>query len=133
MEKVMATPTVYRDFLLDFIIHPVRKDLVLRTNADSVIAAIVNLLMTNHYEVPFHPEIGCNIRKLLFENVSDFTARDISRFIEETINNFEPRATIISLVVTPDEENNAYNVTITVSINTSPDPFVVNLILERVR
>jgi phage baseplate assembly protein W len=129
----MAIQTVYQDFTLDFIIHPVRKDLVLRTNADSVIAAISNLLMLNHYEVPFHPEIGCNIRKLLFENVSDFTARDISRFIQETIENFEPRATIISLVVTPDEDRNLYNVTLTVSINTSPDPFVVSLILERIR
>lgn len=126
-------PIVYQDFPLDFTIHPVRKDLVLLTNADAVIRSIRNLLQTNHYEVPFHPEIGCNIRRLLFENITEFTARDISRFIQETIENFEPRCTIQSLAVDPDEEHNQYHVTLTVYIESSSAPLTVNLILERVR
>jgi len=129
----MATPIVYQDFPLDFTIHPVRKDLVLLTNNDAVVRSIRNLLQTNHYEVPFHPEIGCNIRKLLFENITEFIARDISRFIQETIENFEPRCTIQSLIVEPDEEHNQYNVTLRVFINSSSTPLTVNLILERVR
>jgi hypothetical protein len=129
----MATPTIYQDFSLDFTIHPVRKDLVLKTNADSVVAAIKNLLQLNHYEVPFHPEIGCNIRKLLFENVSDFTARDLNRFITETIENFEPRCTIQSVVVTPDEDNNLYDIKLRVFINSSANPLNIDLILRRVR
>lgn len=129
----MATPIIYQDFSLDFSVHPVRKDLVLKSNADSVVAAIKNLLQINHYEVPFHPEIGCNIRKLLFENVSDFTARDLNRFITETIENFEPRCTIQSLVVTPDEDNNLYNIKMRVFINSSANPLNVDFILRRVR
>lgn len=129
----MANTIVYQDFTLDFAIHPVRKDLVLKSNADSVVRSIMNLLQTNHNEVPFHPEIGCNIRKLLFENVSDFTARDISRFIQETIENFEPRATIQSLAVTPNEDENQYNVMLRVFIDTFPNPLAINFILERVR
>ena len=129
----MAVTTIYQDFPLDFTIHPIRKDLVLRSNEDSVILAIKNLLQTNHYEVPFHPEIGCNIRKLLFENVSEFTARDLNRFITETIENFEPRCTIQSCVVTPDEDNNLYNIKLRVIINTSANVLTVDLILERVR
>lgn len=129
----MATPIIYQDFSLDFTVHPVRKDLVLKSNADSVVAAIKNLLQMNHYEVPFHPEIGCNIRKLLFENVSDFTARDLNRFITETIQNFEPRCTIQSLVVSPDEDNNLYNIKLRVFINSSSNPLNVDLILRRVR
>lgn len=129
----MANTIIYQDFPLDFTIHPIRKDLVLKQNADSVIRSIRNLLQTNHYEVPFHPEIGCNIRKLLFENVSEFTARDLSRFIQETIENFEPRATIQSLIVTPDEDHNLYNIKLRVFINSSANPLQVDFILERVR
>jgi phage baseplate assembly protein W len=129
----MATPIIYQDFTLDFAIHPIRKDLILKSNEDVVIRAIMNLLRTNHYEVPFHPEIGCNIRKLLFENVSEFTARDISRFIQETIENFEPRCTIQSLVVSPNEDLNAYEVRLRVFVNTFPNPLAVDFILERVR
>jgi hypothetical protein len=129
----MATPIIYQDFTLDFSIHPIRKDLVLKSNEDVVIRAIMNLLRTNHYEVPFHPEIGCNIRKLLFENVSEFTARDISRFIQECIENFEPRATIQSLAVSPNEDLNAYEVRLRVFVNTFANPLTVDFILERVR
>lgn len=129
----MATPIIYQDFALDFTVHPVRKDLVLKNNADSVVAAIKNLLQLNHYEVPFHPEVGCNIRKLLFENVSEFTARDLNRFITETIQNFEPRCSIQSLIVTPDEDNNLYNIKLRVFINSSANPLNVDFILKRVR
>lgn len=129
----MANTTVYQDFTLDFNIHPVRKDLVLVTNENSVVRSLINLIQLNHYESPFHPEIGSNLRKLLFENVSDFTARDISRFIEETIENFEPRATIQSLAVTPNEDENRYDVFLRVFIKTFPNPFTVNFILEKVR
>lgn len=129
----MAQPTIYQDFTLDFTIHPIRKDLVLKSNADAVIRSIGNLLRTNHYEVPFHPEVGCNIRKLLFENVSEFTARDISRFIQETIENFEPRATIQSLIVVPDEDLNMYSIKLRVFIDTQTNPFAIDFILNRIR
>ncbi len=129
----MANTTIYQDFTLDFTIHPIRKDLVLKNNADSVIRAITNLLQMNHYESPFRPDVGCNIRKLLFENVNEFTARDISRFIQETIENFEPRAKIQSLVVTPNEDENRYNVMLRVFIETFPNPFTIDFILEKAR
>jgi len=129
----MANTVIFQDFPLDFTIHPVRKDLVVRSNADAVILSIKNLLQTNHYEVPFHPEVGCNIRRMLFENVSEFTARDLGRFIQETIENFEPRASIQSLVVTPDEDNNQYVIKLKVYIQSSQSPVTVDFILERIR
>jgi hypothetical protein len=129
----MPTPTIYQDFTLDFTVHPVRKDLVLKSNEDAVIRSIMNLLRTNHYEYPFHPEVGCNIRKLLFENVSEFTARDISRFIQETIENFEPRCTIQSLAVSPNEDLNSYSVRLRVFVTTTQNPLDVDFLLERIR
>lgn len=128
-----ASTIIYQDLDLNFTKHPVRKDLIPKTNSDAVIRSIINLIQTNHYEVPFHPEIGCNIRKLLFENISDFTARDIARFINETIVNFEPRATIQSLVVTPNSDINAYNIRLTVFIATHINAVTVDFLLKRIR
>lgn len=128
-----TTTIIYQDLDLMFGLHPVRKDLVLKTNADAVVRSIIHLINTNHYEVPFHPEIGCNIRKLLFENITEFTARDIARFIRETIDNFEPRASIHSLVVTPDSDRNGYNVRLTVFIATHINAIAVEFLLKRVR
>jgi phage baseplate assembly protein W len=129
----MAIDTVYQDFDLSFGIHPIRKDLIMRTDADAVVQALLNLVMTNHYEVPFHPEVGCNIRKLLFENISAFTARDIARFIQETVENFEPRVKIHSINVSPNEDSNAYTVSLKVFIDIHAAPISVNFLLHRVR
>lgn len=128
-----STAVIYQDLDLNFGIHPVRKDLIPRKNAEAVIRAVVNLIQTNHYEIPFHPEIGCNIRKLLFENISEFTAHDISRFITETITNFEPRVAIQSLVVSPDIDANGYHVRLTVFVATHINAVTVDFLLKRIR
>lgn len=128
-----ATSIIYQDLDLNFGIHPVRKDLIPRKNAEAVVRSVVNLIQTNHYEVPFHPEIGCNIRKLLFENITEFTARDIARFITETIRNFEPRVSIQSLVVSPDIDANGYNVRLSVFVATHVSAVTVDFLLKRIR
>ena len=57
----------YRDLDLNFKIHPIRKDINKHTAEMAVINSIKNLVLTQHYEVPFQPEIGCNSSTLLFE------------------------------------------------------------------
>ena len=51
-----------------------------------------NLILTNTYEKPFHPEIGSGIRELLFEPLSPITAFVLSQKVEDVIENFEPRS-----------------------------------------
>lgn len=128
----MANP-IYSDLDFNFVVHPVRGDLVLKEDEDAVIRAVKNLLMTNHFEVPFHPEIGCNIRQSLFEHISLFTASDISRFISETIKNFEPRVKIKSISVTPDYDRNGYYVLIQCYVGVSPNLVEAKFLLERIR
>ena len=41
--------------------------------------AVRNLILTNTYEKPFHPEIGSGIRELLFEPLSPITAFVLSQ------------------------------------------------------
>ena len=60
----------YQDLDLDFIAHPVRKDIVKKTGPDAVARAIRNLVLTNFYDRPFRPYIGSNAQKLLFENIN---------------------------------------------------------------
>lgn len=128
----MTTP-IHQDLDLSFAIHPVKRDLVLKRDEDAVIASIKHLLLTNHYEVPFQPEVGCNIRKLLFENLTPFTASDLSRFIRETIENFEPRAKIHKLLVTPNYDQNGYAVYLECFIGVNPNLQSVDFLLERIR
>ena len=66
--------TAFSDLDLNFTIHPVKKDINRYTNETAVINSIKNLILTNHYERLFQPNIGSNVRRLLFENMDTITA-----------------------------------------------------------
>ena len=100
----------YKDLDLNFMVHPIRKDINKVTNQMAVINSIKNIILTSHYEKPFQPEIGSNVRRLLFENMDTITATTLEKEIAQTIKNYEPRANISRLNVGPDYENNGFNV-----------------------
>jgi phage baseplate assembly protein W len=123
----------YSDLDLRFTLQPVKKDIALSVDDQAVIRSVRNLIMTNHYEKPFHPEIGSNVRKLLFEPISPLTANYLQREISDTIKNFEPRATIQTVVVQVDPDHNYYQANITFYVNNRTEPTTVNLVLQRLR
>jgi phage baseplate assembly protein W len=123
----------YRDLNLSFIANPVRKDISTLSDADAVQRSVMNLVLTKHYERPFHPEIGCNVTAMLFENITAITAINIKRSIEDVLRNFEPRATATSVVVNPNLEENGYNITINFFVNNVRDQVSVSVFLERLR
>ena len=111
----MATVTIesdrtFRDLDLNFTIHPVRKDINVYKNEFAIINSIKNLVLTNHYERPFQPEIGSNIRRMLFEQVDSITAAQIEREITEVIGNFEPRAQVSRVDAIPSPDENLYKI-----------------------
>lgn len=124
---------IYKDLDLNFGIHPIRKDVGVLTDASAVVRSVYNLLMTNHYERPFRPELGSNIRQMLFELITPSTAQNIERFIEETIKNFEPRVTIDRINVKPNADMNAYTVQLQFFIDVQPTPYTASFLLQRIR
>jgi phage baseplate assembly protein W len=123
----------YKDLDLNFNIHPVKKDLVKSTGERAVINSIKNLVSTNHYEKPFNPSFGSNLRRLLFENADKFTASLIEREITEVIQNFEPRARVRSVIVSPTIDLNGFNVELEFFIVNRTDPLTITFFLERIR
>ena len=114
----MATTTTqivrqYSDLDLNFTIHPVKKDINRNLGERAVINSVKNLILTNHYERPFQPNIGSNIRRLLFENLDNLTGTTIESEIRQTILNFEPRVNISKLNVVAEADVQFLN-------NTSP-------------
>jgi phage baseplate assembly protein W len=69
----------FSDLDLNFIIHPVKKDINVYTDEMAVINALKNLILTNYYERPFQPDLGSNVRKLLFENLDIITAAALEK------------------------------------------------------
>jgi phage baseplate assembly protein W len=123
----------YKDLDLNFTIHPVKKDINKHTAEMAVINSIKNLVLLNHYEKPFQPEIGSNIRRLLFENLDTVTASLVEREIQQTIDNFEPRARVSKIDVIPDFDRNGFSVLLEFFIVNRTEPVEIQFFLERVR
>jgi hypothetical protein len=123
----------YSDLDLNFTIHPIRKDVNKHVGEMAVINALKNLLLTNHYEKPFMPEYGSNVRKLLFENLDIITAAALEKEITQTIQNFEPRVEVINLSVTPKFDENSFQVELLFNILNRTEPVSISFLLERTR
>tara|TARA_B100000085_G_C18467553_1_gene481629 strand:- start:170 stop:601 length:432 start_codon:yes stop_codon:yes gene_type:complete len=104
------------------------------TDVQAVKRSIRNLVLLNHYEKPFHPEIGSGVRDMLFELMTPTTAVILTRKIEDVINNFEPRARLVAVRAFPDLDNNAYNVSVEFYVLNTPTELVdLTILLERLR
>lgn len=125
---------IYKDIALSFEKNAATKDVIVKKDIDAVKQSVKNLILTNHYERPFRPEIGSGINNLLFEPLDPITANSLTRTIGECIKNFEPRAQLIAVDARPDFDSNAYEVTISFRVINVPGE-VVNLttMLERSR
>jgi hypothetical protein len=130
---ISSTTRQYKDLDLNFLIHPVRKDINKHKDEMAVINSIKNLMMTNHYERPFQPDLGSNVRRLLFENLDKITAISMEREIRQVVQNYEPRAQIKTLDILPDMDNNGFSVRMEFYIMNMTDPITINFFLERVR
>ena len=124
---------IYSDLDLDFTRNPVTSDIVKLNDVDSVKRSVKNLIQTNHYERPFHPEIGSDIRGLLFENMTPLTALNLERKVQEVLVNFEPRAKVTSVVAEPNVDANSYHLQISFYVVGIQTPVVVETFLQRLR
>ena len=124
---------LYSDFLVNLNAHPDTNQLVVNRNEEAIIRSVKNLLFTNKYERLFQPRIGSNIHKYLFEPISPQTQTGIRDQVRETIENFEPRAKILDIVVSPYMDENAYVITIVFYVTTVENAITINIPLIRVR
>jgi len=123
----------YKDLDLDFTRHPVTNDVVKIEDVNAVKRSVRNLINTQFYERPFHPELGCGVRDLLFENFTPMTGIFIRRKIEEVLVNYEPRARISSIGVNEQQDRNGINVEVNFYVLNLPNPVSVTTTLQRIR
>ena len=124
---------IFKDLNLDFQQNTATKDIQKITDVESVKRSVRNLINTNHYEKPFHPEIGSNLRAMLFELMSPQMNHLISKQIENLINNYEPRCNLVEVFAQPMFDRNGYSVQISFMVNNHQEPVIVESFLERLR
>ena len=123
----------YSDFNLLFTRHPVTGDVTKKNDEEAVKASLRNLISTRNYERPFHPEIGCQIYSLLFENFTPVTVQVMKKTIFDVINKFEPRATVLEVNIRDKSDENQIDLDIIFRINNSERPITLTTFITRVR
>jgi|TARA_R100000951_G_scaffold101692_1_gene93368 phage baseplate assembly protein W len=123
----------FRDIDLDFNRNAVTNDVAVVEDVVAVKRSVKNLIQTNFYERPFHPELGCGIRELLFENFTPMTKIFLQRKIEEVLINYEPRINLQNVAVDDDQDKNRLVVDIYFYVVGVPGPQTVSTFLQRVR
>ena len=102
----------FKDISASFQINPLNDDLIPLMNANAIARSIRNLVFTGRGDVPFQPTLGSRVRDLLFEPMDNITSIALKEEIEDTIRNFEPRVKLEEVQVTPDFDENQYDIII---------------------
>ena len=130
----MPTFQTFKDLSVTFKKHPVTDDLVTVKDKAAIVQSITGLLLTMKGERPFQPELGCDIKRILFEPLDYASAGTIKKEVKETLDRYEPRIRIDDIACEPDFDNNGYNVELSFTIVGREDaPIAVEFILERTR
>ena len=131
--KSKRSSKLFKDLNLDFQENAATKDIQKMLDVESVKRSVRNLINLNHYEKPFHPEIGSNLRGMLFENITPQMSHAITKEIDLLIRNYEPRAKLVQVSTMPNFDRNAYAATISFYVQNAPDRITVESFLERLR
>jgi phage baseplate assembly protein W len=124
---------IFSDLDFNFTKHPVTGDITSRYDENAIKQSVKNLLMTGHFERPFHSEIGSPIRQMLFEQPGPMFVVMLKRTIIDVINNFEPRVNVLDVDVNDSIDSNEVYITILFTIVNTERPITLEFALERTR
>jgi phage baseplate assembly protein W len=102
----------FKDISMTFQSNPLNSDLIALKNENAISRSIRNIVFTLPGEKFFNPNFGSRVSKILFENLDEISASNIRDEIASSIVNYEPRVELTDVIVTPDYDNNSFDVTI---------------------
>ena len=124
----------FKDINLSFKRHPVTNDVVTIRDEDAIKRSVRNIIFTIIGEKPFEPNFGSVINNALFELDTTLNQIRISDEIKNSLENYEPRITGISVSVSIYPDSNELNCTVQYDITgLSVPPQEVNVLLHPAR
>ena len=124
---------IHSDFHKDLALLPGRNDIARRVNENSVKEAIKNILLTDRGERLFQPQVGCDIRAMLFENITPVTSIIIRDRIQSALQAFEPRCGLLDVEVQGDIDSNTVRINVVFQVINNETPQTLSIDIDRVR
>jgi phage baseplate assembly protein W len=125
--------SLFSDIHKDMTQNPLTEDLSLKRDEEAVKESIKNLILTNRGERLMQPLIGGNVQAMLFENNTPAIIKLIQEQIKTVIREYEPRATLIDVLVRSSIDESTVEVDVYFYINNVAEPIAVTVFLERIR
>ena len=129
----MTDKFTHTDIDLNFVPHPITKDIGRLTENDAIKRSAKNLLLTNYFESFFNSQKGTPLRGLLFENITAMTELTLKRAIELVLSQYEPRMIFQNVVVNAEPEKHYITITIFYTIKNKTTLEQFDVILKRTR
>ena len=92
------------------------------TTKDQIKSNLVNLLLTDTGERIMNPNFGTNLKRFLFEGITDSSLDLLKNNILISILNYISEITVTNITLVPDTDNNLINLTIEYYLNISQTP-----------
>lgn len=130
----MARSTkTFSDLNLLFTKSPVTADVTKKLDEEAIKASLRNLVSTKNFERPFHPEIGCQLYGLMFENMYPSVYQTLKKTIFDVVEKFEPRVQMLDVKISETPDKNSLDVSMTFKIVNSERPVNLTTTVIRVR
>ena len=102
----------FKDISMTFQTNPLTSDLIVLKNENAIARSVRNIVFTIPGEKFFDEDFGSRISQALFENINDISANIIKNEIESSLKIYEPRVNVREVEVSPNFDQNEFNVTI---------------------
>ena len=97
------------------------------TTKDQIKSNLVNLLLTDVGERVMNPTFGCNLKRFIFEGISEDNLELLTNSLAESISIFVPEVTVTNIRVVPNTDYNtiALYIDYIINISNAPDQVTV--------
>jgi uncharacterized protein len=92
------------------------------TTKDQIKSNLVNLLLTDIGERVMNPTFGCELKRFIFEGITDENSSLIIESVTNSINIFVPEVTVTNITVNPNTDYNSIDVDVSYILNISQTP-----------
>jgi phage baseplate assembly protein W len=89
---------------------------------DQIKSNLINLLLTDVGERVMNPNFGCNLRKFLFEGITNSNLTLLKDNLVNSISIYVPDITVVDIIIEPNPDSNLMNLTIDYYLNISSTP-----------
>jgi len=92
------------------------------TTKDQIKSNLVNLLLTDAGERVMNPTFGCDLKRFIFEGITESNINNLKESLANSIAVFVPEVSVTDIIIVPNTDFNAIDLTINYILRISQTP-----------